>query len=518
MAVIEQGKSAVGIRSDVNELKSRNYKVGFAIGDSITFQNSDNNANLQGGNCYWGVLSWLSGGRIVFRGQAGIPGETSGSIAARFADEALTYPGIDLDFILAGTNNVTAGNSVAVTIAPIVAMCRASRASGRQPVVLSVPPRGDNAGYNTATITLNAALQPAVEAEGAVWADVFTPLAASGYAVGSANTGDGIHPKAAGVKIMAQTILARLEELALIASAKAWNLLPETNAISMIPNAGFTTSGTQSGFGAMPNGWLMSGTVSATTTITADATSGANLLNIAVSGAGSNTLLTDSAFPLGTFAGKTAAFRGRLKTSGLEATASKLRIRIEGTDTDTSFNLMRHLLYDLQIDGDGYFYGEVFVPASANVTGSIRLDIISLGACVVSIGEMTIDLIPDLPNGYLGTRQKRVPMPVRTVSANYTLGIDEYCLYVDATAGPITITLPAAGNHLYGYGNYISAYQKPYPTQGLEYLIIKKDSSGNAVTVQRAGSDTINGGTSVNTTTQYGRINPICVARTVWVA
>jgi len=513
---INNGDLGPELRAKINSLIARNQRIGFAIGDSITFQNSDNNAGLWGGNCYWSVLSWLSGGRIVFRGQAGIPGNTSAQIATRFADEALTYPNIDLMFIMAGTNDVTSSVAQATTIANIVSMIRASLSRGQVPIVLSVLPRGDNAGYNTTTIALNAALQPAIEAAGAVWVDVFTPVAASGYAVGSANTPDGIHPNPPAVKIMAETALARLEALYLIAPEKAWNLLP-ADQYGGAPSSDFTSTYTQSGYGTVPTGYIMGSGV-ATTTVSADATSGAQLMNIAAT-SGTVQFTTSSAFSLARFAGKTVAFSGRLKTSGLESSGSKVRIRLQGSDTETNVDLRLQLLYDLAIDGDGYFYGETFVPASASsATAAILVDIITGGACTVSVGEFTIRVLQEIPQGLLGTRMRRIPRNVRTVATATTLTVDDNILYVDATAGAVTITLPTAGKALYGAGSYTSTYQKGMPTQGLDFTIIKKDASANAVTVQRAGSDTINGGTSVNTTTQYGRINPICVARTVWVA
>ena len=58
----------------------------------------------------------------------------------------------------------------------------------------------------------------------------------------------------------------------------------------------------------------------------------------------------------------------------------------------------------------------------------------------------------------------------------------------DATSGPITITLPPA----------IKVF-------GL-ILVIKTDATGNAVTIQRHGADTIEGATSLTTSTQYEKL------------
>lgn len=66
----------------------------------------------------------------------------------------------------------------------------------------------------------------------------------------------------------------------------------------------------------------------------------------------------------------------------------------------------------------------------------------------------------------------------------------------DASAGAFTITLPAAG-----------ALRSATGRDDARILIIKKkDSSVNAVTVSRSGSDTIDGATSYSLSSQYDTI------------
>lgn len=70
-----------------------------------------------------------------------------------------------------------------------------------------------------------------------------------------------------------------------------------------------------------------------------------------------------------------------------------------------------------------------------------------------------------------------------TYSANTALTVDDAgVVLVDASGGARTITLPAA-NALGG--------------RPIQFRIVKSDSSANAVTVQRAGTDTIEGNTSI---------------------
>lgn len=79
---------------------------------------------------------------------------------------------------------------------------------------------------------------------------------------------------------------------------------------------------------------------------------------------------------------------------------------------------------------------------------------------------------------------------VTSVGANTTLGVTNNFVTVDATGGNITITLPSASA---SFG----------ANMGLDLIFKRLDNSGNTVTIQRAGSDTIDGATSFSLSTQY---------------
>lgn len=68
------------------------------------------------------------------------------------------------------------------------------------------------------------------------------------------------------------------------------------------------------------------------------------------------------------------------------------------------------------------------------------------------------------------------PTNTRSVSTSQALTADDYAILADATAGAITLTLPAAASAM----NVI--------------IVTKTDASVNAVNVAPAGSDNINGG------------------------
>lgn len=80
-----------------------------------------------------------------------------------------------------------------------------------------------------------------------------------------------------------------------------------------------------------------------------------------------------------------------------------------------------------------------------------------------------------------------VNLPNVAVSGNLLLS-DQYTVAVDATAGPVTITLPSTVTTAH---------------RGRVYNIKKTDASANAVTIVRSGADLIDGATSVALTVQY---------------
>ncbi len=74
----------------------------------------------------------------------------------------------------------------------------------------------------------------------------------------------------------------------------------------------------------------------------------------------------------------------------------------------------------------------------------------------------------------------------------------EQVIFVDATSAAVTITLPAVAS-----------------SKDRFYFIKKIDSSANAVTIDGAGSETIDGQTTIDITTQNGTLLVISIG-TVW--
>lgn len=90
--------------------------------------------------------------------------------------------------------------------------------------------------------------------------------------------------------------------------------------------------------------------------------------------------------------------------------------------------------------------------------------------------------------------------PTRTLTATGSAGASDYLLLVNATAGAVTVNLPAAAN-----------------SNGV-YLIVKKtDASVNAVTVDANGAETIDGAATQVITAQYDAVTVFCDGSGWWI-
>lgn len=79
----------------------------------------------------------------------------------------------------------------------------------------------------------------------------------------------------------------------------------------------------------------------------------------------------------------------------------------------------------------------------------------------------------------------------RTVTGNYTVVVSDVIIWVDASGGPVTVTLLSAAG-----------------ITGQDMIIEKIDSTFNEVTVAADGSETINGDPSFDLLLQYESIQP----------
>lgn len=83
-------------------------------------------------------------------------------------------------------------------------------------------------------------------------------------------------------------------------------------------------------------------------------------------------------------------------------------------------------------------------------------------------------------------RLRMHPLAVVAVTADYTALDQDLVVLANATSGVITVTLPTAKGR-----------------EGRRIIVKKTDASGNAVTIDANGSETIDGATTVPLSSQY---------------
>lgn len=86
-----------------------------------------------------------------------------------------------------------------------------------------------------------------------------------------------------------------------------------------------------------------------------------------------------------------------------------------------------------------------------------------------------------------------------TINADYTAKVHDTIILVDASAGPVTITLPKAN------------------AKGLHLSIKKIDSSENAVLIKTQAGETIEGNANCSITVKFGWYSIVAAGNNMWV-
>jgi lysophospholipase L1-like esterase len=286
------------------------------IGDSIAPQQNATITQYGGDGAPTSSLLWahlLSDGQIAFGKQAGIGSQRIEHMMQRLYNDVLVYPA-QFCIIQTGTNDLSAGTSTAAWAGYIQQMCAALLAVGQTPVLVTCPPVPS--AYRSAADKYRRWIVAFALRNGLPLVDAYSALAdttgTGGYASGL-DSGDGIHPSAAGYRAYGQAIV----------DALAGHLLPgnppvaRVNAIassgSLVDNGLFLTDTNSDG---VPDGWTKSGTGAGVSSIvTGDSAIVGNAMRLVDTGnTGSVTYAytTSATTPVG---GR-VAFSGRIKIAG----------------------------------------------------------------------------------------------------------------------------------------------------------------------------------------------------------
>jgi len=107
--------------------------------------------------------------------------------------------------------------------------------------------------------------------------------------------------------------------------------------------------------------------------------------------------------------------------------------------------------------------------------------------------------LPELQTRLGVAEGEAAPLAVKTVTGNYSATTEDAVILVDCSANPVTVILPPA------------AYQ------GLALILIKIDSTSNAVTVQTQGSDSVQGSSSKSLASQWSKVSIVANGVSLWV-
>lgn len=208
-------KDATGRRLDTFNVASMVHarpgnRVAF-LGDSITQASWQNSTQTQGSS-FPLYAQMLSAGRILTVRNAGISGERSDQMLARFDSDVTPYKP-NAVVVMAGRNDINQSVGLATFQANMLAIFSKIRAIGAIPVIGLIPPVNTPADKPT-TVKWNTWLRYYAAASGIIVLDFYTLLVdpATGSYAAAYNT-DGTHPSHSGYVAMGQLCADKLAPL-----------------------------------------------------------------------------------------------------------------------------------------------------------------------------------------------------------------------------------------------------------------------------------------------------------------
>ncbi len=196
--------------TDSDPVRNADRTVGpvVALGDSLT---SDVGwAVPPGGVVYpsWFTHALEDEPRLVAAANAGIPGDTTEGMVARFArDVAVHAPRVVV--ILGGTNDLPLGRTAEQVVGTLEQLAELARDAGAVPVLATIPPRTDGS-FASEVADLNAGIRRSAESSGTPVIDFFSVLADEDGGWREGFTEDGLHPTSAGADAMARIAVETL--------------------------------------------------------------------------------------------------------------------------------------------------------------------------------------------------------------------------------------------------------------------------------------------------------------------
>jgi lysophospholipase L1-like esterase len=368
----------------------------------------DSNTVNYGGTVFSAPDSYLmyalvaSGARVPFRGIFATGGYTVQQIRDTHLPQVLALsPRPAAAVVMALTNNLTSPNFVADTAAYLEIIDGLVEV-GIEPIIQTIPPRGDSSSANTEADKLNRWLRSVAAARGHRLSDLHKAVTDPATTLATFRTGygqtDGIHlsflgTKKAGVNALAPVLTAMFPSSAppvAMSKSQAGNLL---GALGMLYTDA-RNSGNETAGDGIADGFRNFGASVAVNTYTigtdADGYGYQRIVIPATTGGNVNLQTNNIATLTGAVAvGDVVEFSCRVKAEGFEANLAApittnggvgpaWSILVEYQDTGSGWNNLLRLPYVAHCDVDGYIWGQRPIPASAN--GNLRLSLTATGA------------------------------------------------------------------------------------------------------------------------------------------
>jgi lysophospholipase L1-like esterase len=344
---------------------SINGNLAVALGDSITAGNVDLPNNSFGDTSWFQQLIVRSKGKLQYVYNAGIPGNTTTQMLARIQTDVIEKKP-KICFILGGTNDV-ATIPASITRLNIEQMIITLLNNKITPVLCTIPPRND-ATLQTAVSKVNINIRSLAMKYGLHLIDFYSALVdpSNGYYKnGTTLSIDGIHPTAAGSKIMSGVVEQLL--LPLFPSLSTQLAHNNVSGINLITNGLFLNDTNADG---VPDGWIAYGGTASNvihSIVTGDSNILGNWVQMQVNT--STTRILESTISTGFSPGDKIAVFGKIQAT---AEAGNLNYDAKINFTGGGSNNMK-MLSGWTKDIDGTFYMEKTVPTG---TTNIVLDIV----------------------------------------------------------------------------------------------------------------------------------------------
>jgi lysophospholipase L1-like esterase len=352
------------------------------IGDSITaFGNAPETGPNQSYGWGWTAQAvFMSTGRIQQLYNAGSPGQTSAQIEARFASEVIAFSPATV-VIMAGTNDATAGSlsaaELASTTANLKSMIDQAKQNNIEPIICTIPPRGDAANYNHNVQKINGAIHKLAQAERILLVDFYSILVdpTTGVYKSGYDLGDGIHPSPTAAKAMAQFFVTATQNL--FGPSQEGIVATNGDSTNLISNPLFLTS---------PAAWMSNGygsTPSPIYSVVTDPTIAGNWFSFTVPYASATGQYYSVNGPAAiTTAGHHMAYSFKFEISGLEENGGHVNMGYAWGAQNFTYNYLT--------DTSGTFYMEFTAPSNTFVPDFAIYPTVKLAKIQIKIAQISL--------------------------------------------------------------------------------------------------------------------------------